>query len=43
MGAHKYETPLANQSQQLLYLLDKEIIHFWEVDKTKGFGFGVVN
>lgn len=28
---------------KLSYLLDKETVNLWRLDKTEGFGLGVVN
>lgn len=39
----KNEPWSSDKSRKLLYLLDKEIIHWWRIDKAEGFGIGVVN
>lgn len=33
----------SDQNRELLYLLYKETINFWKIDKTKGFGLRSAN
>ena len=37
------EDPKNWKNQNPLYLLDKETTNLWKIDKTKGFGLGVVH
>jgi len=42
-ASQRYETQRSDQSRKLLYLLGKETINFFRIDKTEGFGLGFVN
>lgn len=39
----RMKTWRSDESRKILFLLEKETIHLWTMDKTEGFGLRVVN